>query len=127
MPGIATADANALISAEVRATAYTGPAVLYASLHTADPGSTGASELSGGSYARQQVTFGAPSSATAASTATVSFTGLPSSTITHVSLFDALTSGNFRQSGAMTAPVTVSAGNTLQFAAGGITYNVTAV
>lgn len=127
MAGIAVADANALVSAEVRAISYTGPAVLYMSLHTADPGSSGASELSGGSYTRQQVSFSAPSGGTASNAATLSFTGLPAATITHASLWDALTSGNFRQSGALAAPQTVSAGNTLQFAAGGITYQVTAV
>jgi hypothetical protein len=31
----------------------------YISLHTADPGETGASEVAGGSYARQQAAFDA--------------------------------------------------------------------
>ena len=127
MPGIATADANSLVSAETRNTAYTGPAALYASLHTADPGSTGASELSGGSYARQSISFGAPSSGTAASSATINFTGLPAATITHIGLWDAVTAGTFHQSGALTSSVVVAAGNTLQFAAGQVTYNVTAI
>lgn len=34
--------------------------IAVASLHTADPGDTGANEVAGGSYARQAVVFGAP-------------------------------------------------------------------
>jgi hypothetical protein len=33
----------------------------YLSLHTADPGTTGANEVSGGSYARQAITWNAAS------------------------------------------------------------------
>ncbi len=127
MPGIATADANALVSAEARATAYTGPASLFVSLHTADPGATGASEVTGGSYARQALTFGAPAAGTASNSATINFTNMPAVTVTHLGIWDAATAGGFHQSGSLTASVVVAAGNTLQFAAGQITYNVTAI
>lgn len=127
MAGINTSDANALISAEVRNISYTGPATLFVSLHTADPGATGASELSGGSYARQAITFGAPSGGTSSNTNVLNFAGLPAATITHFALWDASTAGTFHQSGALNSSQTVSAGNTLQFPAGQVSYSVTAV
>ena len=50
-----TATKNALC------TAYAGQGT-WISLHTADPGSTGASEASGAPYARKQTTWGTPAS-----------------------------------------------------------------
>lgn len=50
-------------SVEARNLAYnavTG-AVTHLSLHTGDPGRTGANEVAGGSYARQVVAYGPPS------------------------------------------------------------------
>ena len=49
----------------------------YISLHTADPGETGASECTGGSYARQAGSFGAASGGASISPATI-LPGLPS-------------------------------------------------
>ena len=53
MARIPTAGLNAAIAAAiVPGTTY------YLSLHSADPGTTGASEFSGGTYARQAIVFG---------------------------------------------------------------------
>ena len=53
---------NALINVTLRATGYTAPTTVYVALYTSDPtdADTG-TECSGTSYARQAVTFGAPS------------------------------------------------------------------
>lgn len=40
---------------------YVGTQLAYLSVHTADPGTTGASEATGGSYARQANSWGAAS------------------------------------------------------------------
>lgn len=127
MAGIAVADANGIVNAEVRGIAYTGPAALFASLHTADPGATGTAEVTGGGYARQAITFGAPSGGTSANTSALNFTNMPAVTVTHIGLWSAATSGTFSQSGSLTASVVVAAGNTLQFAAGAVTFNVSAI
>ena len=127
MPGIADADANSIGGAEVKNTAYTGPVSLYLSLHTADPGKTGASEVTGGSYARQAVTFGTFATGQASNTAKIDFTSMPAATVTHIGIWDASTAGTFHQSGALTASVTVTAGNTLEFAIGAVNYSVNAV
>lgn len=59
MAGLPTTSKNTML-----ASLFTG--TMYASLHTADPGLTGASEASGGSpaYARQSFAWGAPSNGT---------------------------------------------------------------
>ena len=53
---------NALINGTLRGTTYTAPTTVYVGLYTSDPtdANTG-TEVSGGSYARTSVTFGAPS------------------------------------------------------------------
>lgn len=127
MAGIATADANALASAEVQAVSYTGAATLYLSLHTADPGSTGANEVTGAGYARQAITFGNPVSGVAANTAALSYVNMPAAVITHLGLWDAPTGGNFRQSGAWSSPITEGVGNSFTVAVGAVTYTVSAV
>ncbi|WNN95002.1 hypothetical protein SEA_MAGRITTE_25 [Microbacterium phage Magritte] len=78
---------------EALAAAYAGQAT-HASLHTGNPGTTGANEVSGGGYARKPLTWtpGASDGATAA--AQVEF-DVPAGTYTHVGLWSALTGGVF--------------------------------
>lgn len=70
---------------------------VYLSLHTANPGDTGASEVSGGSpaYARKSLTWSAAASGSKAiSNAPVH--DVPAGvTVTHVGLWDAVTAGNW--------------------------------
>lgn len=72
MPDMATATANTAVGG-----ALTEGTTYYASLHTADPGATGANELTGGSYERQPITFGAASGGVMSATNTQSFSGMP--------------------------------------------------
>lgn len=76
---------------------HLGSRVGYVSLHTADPGTTGASEATGGSpaYARKPVTFTAGSSDGTVSGTAVVF-DVPAGTYTHIGLFDSVTAGTFR-------------------------------
>jgi hypothetical protein len=78
--------------------------VTYASLHTADPGATGANEVAGGSpaYARKAVTFNAASGAARALNATVQFDVPGSTTITHVGYWNAVSGGTFHGSDPVT-------------------------
>ena len=91
------------------------------SLHTADPGLTGASEVTAGanSYARQPVTFGAPATGGGgrqiANSAALTWTDMPAVTVTHVGIWDALTVGNFLYGDALTASQVVNAGGTFEF------------
>lgn len=81
----------------------------HASMHTADPGTTGASEVSGGSYARQAITWQDASGGSKTLTATVTFQIPPSVTITHSGTWSALTSGTWRGGGALSASEVYSA------------------
>lgn len=55
-----------------------------ASLHTAQPDSTGSSEVSGSGYARQPVTWGTASGGTVDSSSLPTFTVPASTTVNHV-------------------------------------------
>jgi hypothetical protein len=66
----------------------------YVSLHTGDPGETGANEVTGGSYARQQVAFGAAASGTLSNSAQVDFASMPATTVFAWGVWDAVSAGN---------------------------------
>lgn len=103
-------------------TAWTMPAQVYVSLHSADPGETGASELAvANGYARQASDFDAAGADGAtANSAPVVFTntGVAWSAATHFGLWDAATAGNFLGGNALTASKTIGAGDTGTFATG---------
>lgn len=95
----------------------------YLSLHTADPGTTGANEVTGGSYARQAITVAAWSGGSTSSTDAQSFTGMPSvSGDLWIGVWSASTAGTFvwgDPNSAVTGPV--AAGATVSFAIGAVT------
>jgi hypothetical protein len=96
---------NALINATLRNTSYTSPTTVYVALFTSDPTDAGSgTEVSGGSYARTAVTFGAPSNGVSTNSANVEFPTCTSSwgTITHIGIMDASTSGNLLYHTALT-------------------------
>lgn len=70
-------------------------AATYISAHTADPSTGGGSEVAGGSYARQQTTWGSAASGDR----TGSQVGIPipaGTTVTHWGLWTASTGGTFK-------------------------------
>lgn len=66
----------------------------WISAHTADPSTTGANEVTGGSYARQQTTWGAASSGDRAGSE-VSIPIPAATTVTHWGIWSASTAGTF--------------------------------
>lgn len=76
---------------------FTGIATTYASLHTADPGETGASEVTGGTpaYARKSTTWNASSGGTIDNSNVPVFDVPAGTTVKYVGLWDAVTAGNF--------------------------------
>lgn len=79
-------------------------ATAYASLHTGNPGITGANEATGGSYARQLVSLGAAASGASSNDVALNFTGMPAvgaPGLTHVGLWDAVSAGNFLWAGTL--------------------------
>ncbi len=66
----------------------------YVSLHTADPGETGANEVTGGSYSRKSATFSAASNGNTKNTNNITFTSMPATTVVGVGIWDASSGGN---------------------------------
>jgi hypothetical protein len=96
-------------------------ATVYVGLNTADPGETGASEVSGGDYVRKAITWAAASNpaGTKANSADVTWTDVTwTGTVTHASLWDASTAGNCLWSGALAASKTVASGDDVTIATG---------
>ena len=98
----------------------------YISLHTADPGNTGSNEITGNGYARQgpvAFTNAGANPTVASNSAIVSYPPATANwgTITHYGLWDALTAGDYRGSGALTTAKAVNAGDTARFVAGALT------
>ena len=93
-------------------------ATAYVSLHTADPGETGADECTGGSYIRQLGSFGAASGGALANDANCVFTLMPACTVTHAGIWDAESAGNCLWAGALAASKTLNAGDTFQINTG---------
>lgn len=69
---------------------------MYVSLHTADPGLTGANEVAGGSYARQLETFGPASVAAVSNVSLMTYTAMPSCTVKYFGLWSLVTGGVFK-------------------------------
>ncbi len=95
---------------------FTRPTTIYAGLLTTNPGVAGTgTEVSGGSYARQSVTFGTASTGSSANSTQVKFTGLPTTTVTHVATYDSLTGGNMLEFKNLTAAVSFTTGDEYTF------------
>lgn len=90
----------------------------WVSLHTGDPGTTGASEYAG--VTRIQYSVGSPSSGSISNTATMTFTTSGASPVTYVGTWDAVTTGNYRIGAALTSPVTAV---TITFAASSLSFS----
>lgn len=98
----------------------------YVSLHTADPGNTGASEVSGGAYARQgPIAFtNAGSEPTVASnSAILTYPAATAAwgTVGFFGVWTAASGGTFQGSGALTASKAINSGDTARFLAGALT------
>lgn len=114
---------NALINATLRNTAYTSPSVVYLALYTTDPtdADTG-TEVSGGSYARQSITFGAPSNGVSTNSAAIEFpqAGASWGTITHIGIRDASTTGNLLYHTPLDASKAIATGDIFRIAIGSL-------
>jgi hypothetical protein len=116
---LTAAQANAAIAAMfVPSTTY------YGSLHTATPGTTGASEVTGGTYGRQTITYGSGSSGVESSTNAQNWTLMPSCTVSYFGHWTTVTTGTYLGGGALTSSLTVPAGATVAAAVGALTVSV---
>jgi hypothetical protein len=109
--GLSTTLIQSLLNT-LRNVSYVETAV-YVKLHTGDPGAAG-SGFPASETTRKAVTFNAPSGNSMALASSVQWTSWPgaSDVLTHVSLWDDPTAGNFLWSGALAASKTVNSGDT---------------
>ena len=114
---------NALINATLRNTTYTSVATVYVSLWTSDPTDAGSgTEVSGGSYARTAVTFGAPSNGVTTNNADVTFPTATASwgTVGWIGINDAVTSGNLLYHTALDTAKAIDSGDIFKIASGNL-------
>lgn len=103
----------------LRNVAYTAKANVYVKLHTGDPGSAGTSNASSVTT-RPEVTFSAASAGSMASSNTPSWAtwaGSDGEVVTHISVWDNATAGNFLFSVALTASKVINTGDQLNLTA----------
>jgi hypothetical protein len=120
---------NAIINFWLRANpgSLTSPATVYAALFTtATTDAGGGTEVTGGSYARQAVSFGAPSNGVSSNTADVRFPAAGTATaawgtVTNFAIYDALTVGNSLFHGALAVNKTIDNGDVFTFPTGNLT------
>lgn len=129
---------NKIVDLLFRNQAFAAPANLHISLHTANPGETGASELaSTGGYVRAAIasnlnnwrstngTTGSVSSGTTGQTSNATAANFPTptanwGTVTHFAIWDASTGGNCLLYGALTVTKTINQGDSVSFADGAL-------
>jgi len=123
MSEISTYLENALINATLRNTTFTSPSTVYVSLWTSDPTDAGSgTEVSGGSYARTAVTFGAPSSGVSTNNADVTFPTATGSwgTVGWIGINDALSSGNLLYHTPLDVAKAITTGDVFKIATGNL-------
>ena len=86
-----------------------GANITHLSLHTSDPALTGANEATGGTYARQSVTFSAAAAGKRASVGQQVFTGVPAGSYSWLGYWGALSGGTFYRAKQFAQPITLSA------------------
>jgi hypothetical protein len=100
MARISTTEAN-------QALATTGWA--YVSLHTADPTTTGGSEVTGGTYVRVAVSWNAASGGSVTNSGALSINLPASTTASYFGIWSASTAGTYYIGGALSPSVTTGA------------------
>lgn len=119
---------DALINATLRNTSYTSPTTVYVALYTTDPtdADTG-TEVSGNGYARQSVTFSAPSGGATSNSAAVEFPQATGSwgTVAYIGLRDASSGGNLLYHTALDASKTIATGDVFRIAIGSLAVTLT--
>lgn len=114
---------GALVNAVLRNTAYTSPTTVYLALYTSDPtDADSGTEVSGNAYARQSITFGAPSNGVTTNSAAIEFPQATGSwgTVAYVGIRDASTAGNLLFHTPLDASKTIATGDVFRVAAGSL-------
>lgn len=113
---------QAILEHLFRHVAYTSPTTVYLSLGR-DPLTVSGAEVTGGSYARQAITFGAFASGKCVSSNSPNFGTATADwgTITHWGIHDASSAGNCLETGPMNPVTTILNGTAFSVPTGAIT------
>lgn len=115
---------NKVLDHVLKNTSYTSPTTVYLGLYTSDPTDAGSgTEVSGGSYARQAISFAAASSGSSASNADITFPQATASwgTVGYVGILDQLTSGNLLFHATLTTSKAIDSGDIFKVTSGNLT------
>lgn len=116
-----------VVNLSLRNTAYTPPTTVYLGLFTTTLNAAGTgTEVSGGSYARQSLTFSASSSGATATSADVTFPTATASwgTVTYAGIYDASTGGNLLYFTPLDVSKTIDSGDIFKVTAGNLTVSL---
>ena len=112
---------NQLLDALVGTSTYSVTGTIKLRLMTANGSDASAgTEVTGGSYVAQTITFTTATSGAIENNTAISFTGMPAVTVVGIEIYDSAGSPKRLLYGALTSPRTVTAGDTVQFASGAI-------
>lgn len=113
-----------IINFWLRGTSYTPPAAVYLALFTTVTTDAGGTEVTGGSYARQAVTFSAPGATDGltSNTGVLTYAGMPACTVLAGGVFDAVSGGNMLVHGLFSAARIVGVGKSFVVGIGEATF-----
>jgi len=115
---------NALINGTLRAISYAAPTTVYLALYLTDPTDADVgTEVSGGSYARQSITFGAPNNGVTSNSLAIEFPQATASwgTIQYIGIRDNLTGGNLLYHTALDASKEIGTNDIFKITPGNLT------
>jgi hypothetical protein len=123
MAALVTVEANSLLAASSLQTTYPAPTTpLKVALNTAvGTASAAGTEVTGGSYGRQSISFAAAAAGSIASNVALTYTSMPSCTVTSVDEFDSAGTPIRRWWGLLSATKVVNSGDTFSIASGSYT------
>lgn len=116
---------NQVLDALVGVAPYSVTTPIRLALMTANGNETTAgTEVTGGSYARQAITFNAASGGSMTNSAVINFTGMPACTVVGIEIYDSAGTPKRIWYGPLQSNKTVASGDTLQFGASAITLTI---
>lgn len=123
MSALSDGHANNILEASVAKTAFvasTGPMMLRL-MTTTPTSSSNATQVTGGSYSAQSVTFGTAGSQSIANSNAQTYTGMPIATVTAVELWDSAGTPIRKWWGLLSASKTTNLNDTFSVAIGSLT------
>lgn len=111
--------ANELLDHVLINASYTSPTTVYLALFTDNPTAAGTgTEVTGGSYARQSMSYTAAASGATDTDTDITFTDMPTADVTHWGIYDASTSGNMLIYGAFGVTYSLNSGDDFKVSSG---------